>query len=344
VNNLPTLRDVAERAGVSLASASYALGRSGRQVGDGTRTRVLRAADELGYEPRRRGRPLRRALTVGAIVPDAANPFFADVLRAAGNHLRANGHRLLATYSGEDGETEGDLLRLIGTRVDALMLVPTRPVGRDVRNLAHRMPVVLMDRDGDAPELASVALDNVGSARNATRALIESGHRRIAIVNGPSRVSTARDRLQGYATALQEAGIAVRETYVQTGEFSSDTGRQAVHQLFRLPEPPEAIFSSSPLLTSGILPALQEHGIRWPDEVAFIGYGDAVWASLVQPPLTIIEQPTAEMGVTAAGMILSHTRSPLPPRRIILSSRLVLRESHWRTRPPPAGPPAPAVT
>lgn len=327
----PLLRDVAARAGVSLASASYALGHGRRSVSEPLRARVALAARELGYEPGPRGRRRSRGLTIGAIVPDATNAFFSETLRAMEAALRRDGHVLLTASSADSPEIEEDLVRYLRGKVDGLVLAPAGAAGPTFREMAASgMPVVLMDRDGQCPEVASVSMDNLESARRAARVLAESGQSRIAVVNGPTRVTTARDRLDGYILALEEAGIPLRQEYLWKGEFSFAAGRQAVHELLALSERPGAIFSTSAILTSGVLFGLKEHGMRWPDDLAVVGFGDAVWASLVEPTVTVVEQPTAQMGETAVGLLLARTQPPASPQHVVLTSSLVLRESHWR--------------
>lgn len=329
----PTLRAVAERAGVSLATASCALSRGRRSVSPTLRNRVFDAARELGYQPRPRGRPRGRSLTVGAVVPEATNSFFCQALRALQAALTARGHRLVVASSGDDPSVEDDLISRLASRIDGLVLTPAAGVTDATRALAARdLPVVLMDRDGDAPQFPSVSFDNFESARRATRVLLASGQRHIAIVNGPSRIGTARQRLGGYRAALSEAGVEVRDDYVRCDEFDAETARQAVHELLRLVNRPEAIFSASPISTSGVLLGLRDHRLRWPDDMAVVAFGDGVWASLVEPAVTVVEQPTAELGATAASLLLARTSSPHAAQHVVLSSRLVLRDSHWRSQ------------
>lgn len=329
-NHEPILRDVAARAGVSLASASYALGHGRRSVSEPLRARVIAAAEALGYEPRPRGRRRTRCLVVAAVVPDATNSFFAEALRSIDAALRRDGHMLVIASSGDDPRREDDLVRYLHGKVDGLILAPTEAAGPAFCALgASALPVVVMDRDGQLPTVASVSIDNRDSARRATRLLAESGQSEIAIVNGPLRVSTARDRLDGYLAGLEEAGLSVQHEFICEGEFSFAAGREAVHHLLALTTRPGAIFSTSAILTSGVLFGLKEHDLSWPDDIAIVGYGDAIWASLVEPTLTVIEQPTSEMGETAVRLLLDRTQPPHAAQHVVLRSNLVLRESHW---------------
>ena len=340
-----TLRDVAARAGVSLATASCALGQGRRGVSEEMRARVQSAADELGYELRPRGRRRGRPLYVGLVVPDVTNPFFATVTGAVSDVLAAEGHRVLIALSREDPELEDQVVSLLAARVDGLVLAPTARVGPATLALARRgMPVVLVDRDGGAPQLPSVAMDNFDSAYRATMILVESGFKRIALVNGPQRVSTARERTDGYLAALAAGGLERSDEWIWVGEFSLQDGRRSVDWLMQAPERPDAIFSTSAMLTSGVLSGIRQHGLHWPDDLAVVGFGDAVYASLVEPGVTVIEQPTRTMGETAARILLNRSSYQQEAPHVLLPSKIVLRDSHWRKAKPMARRPQRATT
>lgn len=323
-------RDVARHAGVSLATVSYVLNDGPRPVSAGLRERVLGAMRELGYERRGRGPRRRRPRTYGALVPRAMNSFFAAVLAAAEAALAERGHLLLVASSDDDLERERhQLLALRRAGIDGLLLTPCAALPPLVDELAGRgLPVVLVDRDGDVTHYPRITMSNYQSALRAVRVLTDSGHRRIALINGPETVGTAHDRVRGYRHALAMAGLEVRDQYVRSGPFDREFGRQAARALMALPEPPDAIFSSSVILTAGVIEGLQQLGLRWPDDVALIGFGDAPWASLLAPPVTTIDQPHQEMGRAAARLLLDAGAGK--PPHVVLDSHLILRESHWR--------------
>lgn len=335
-----TLRDVASRAGVSLATASCALGQSRRGVSDDMRARVQRAADELGYELRPRGRRRARPLCIGVVIPDMSNTFFSTLVGAVDEALAKEGHSMLVAPSREDPEVEDQAVSLLARRIDGLVLAPASQVGPATLALARGgMPVVLVDRDGGAPQLPSVTMDNFGSAYRATMILVESGFERIALVNGPQRISTARGRTEGYLAALAAGGLERNDDWMWVGEFTFQDARRSVDWLMQLPKRPDAIFSTSAVLTSGVLTGLREHGLRWPDDVAVVGFGDAVYAALVEPGVTVIEQPTRVMGETAARIVLNRATYQQDAPHVLLPSRIVLRDSHWRrARSKPASP------
>jgi LacI family transcriptional regulator len=239
---------------------------------------------------------------------------------------------LLVASSNDDPARELKALdAFVRARVDGLILTPTGDVPAGVDLLRSRgVPVVLMDRDGGETGLSRVVMDNYGSAFQATRLLIESGHRRIALVNGPQRISTARERLRGYRDALEQAGLRVDDKYVRLGPFTFEHGRQATLDLLALSRRPDAIFSSSVILTTGVLWSLRARRLRLPEDIAVVGFGDAAWASLVTPTLTVVEQPARQLGEVAARLLLSANGEQADGQQLVLESHLILRESHRR--------------
>lgn len=326
------MRDVARAAGVSLATVSYVINRGPKPVGEDTRKRVVAAMHRVGYQAGLRTRAKTRTLTIGAIVPDPTNSFFTQVMAGVESVVEPPGHMLVVASSDDDPERElKALIALARARVDGLILTPTGDVPDKVERIRSRgVSVVLMDRDGGDTHLSRVVMDNYGAAFRATRLLIESGHRRIALVNGPERISTARERLRGYRDALQKAGIKLDEAYVRLGPFTAEHGRQSTLDLLSLPKRPDAIFSSSVILTSGVLWALRARRLRWPEDIAIVGFGDAAWAELVTPTLTVVEQPARQLGEVAARLLLSSTGDSTAGQQLVLESQLILRESHRR--------------
>ncbi len=327
------MRDVARAAGVSLATVSYVVNEGPRPVSERSRRRVRTAIRELGYEVR----PKRAAtLTIGVVVPDATNTFFSRAVAGIQSALGAGGHLGLVASSGDDGNRELELVRLmLRCRVDGLVITPTAGLPEEVERLPGAgTPVVVMDRAGGTTSLNSVTMNNYDSAFKAVRLLVDSGHRRIALLNGPDRVDTARERLRGYEAALRFAGLPVVPQYVRGVPFTLEAGAEATRELLALDTPPGAIFSSSVVLTAGALTALHERGLRWPDDVAIVGFGDAVWAPMMTPPLTVVEQPAERIGEMSAQLLLATLRQggPRTGQRVVLESRIVLRDSHWGRR------------
>jgi len=326
------MRDVARAAGVALATVSYVVNRGPKPVGEATRKRVIAAMHRVGYQAADRSRARTRSLTIGLVVPDPSNSFFSLALAGAESVISAQGHMLVTASSNDDPAGERKALAALSrARVDGLILTPTGDVPAEVERLRSRgVPVVLMDRDGGDTSLSRVVMDNYGSAFQATRLLIESGHRRIALVNGLERISTARERLRGYRDALDQAGLAFDEKYVRLGPFTFEHGRQSMLDLLSLSKRPDAVFSSSVLLTTGVLWSLRARRLRWPEDIAVVGFGDAAWASLVTPTLTVVEQPARQLGEVAARLLMSSNGESARGQQLVLESHLILRESHRR--------------
>ena len=325
----PTMRDVARVAEVSLATVSYVVNDGPRPVSAHVRRRVLAVIEELGYV----ARPRRSAgLTIGVILPHATNAFFARTVAGIEAAL-GDGEHVLVSSSGEDPARERELLALmVRHHVDGLILTPCGAVTPEMEQLPrHGTPVVVMDRDAANTPLNAVTMNNYASAAKATRLLIDSGHRRIALLNGPERVDTARDRRRGYLASLRAAGLPVVAQYIRDIEFGRESGAAATGELLSLDTPPDAIFSSSLVLTAGMLSAIQERGLRWPEDIAIVAFGDAIWAQLMSPPLTVVEQPAERLGTTAVQLLMSSIRDggPRTGQRIVLESQIVLRDSHW---------------
>src|SRR3982751_5150372 len=269
-----TMRDVARAAGVSLATVSYVVNGGPRPVSTQSRRRVLAAIDELGYAARRR----RSAeLTLGLIVPHATNAVFARVVAGVEAALGPDEY-VLTCSSGEDPARERELIRLmLAHKVDGLLVTPCAEVPPEVARLpALGVPVVVLDRDAASTSLNAVTMNNYGSAVKATRLLAASGHRRIALLNGPERGGTARERRRGYLASLEAPGLPAVRQYVRDVEVGREYGATATRELLGLDSPREAIFSTSLILTAGMLGAIRERGLRWPDDVAIVGFGDGI--------------------------------------------------------------------
>jgi DNA-binding LacI/PurR family transcriptional regulator len=326
-----TMREVARLAEVSLATVSYVANNGPKPVSHGLRDRVVAAMAELGYRRTRRGRTRQHPLTIGVLVPDMTNLFFSRVIGAIGSLLQAEGHMVMASSSNGDPDREAQLLAAFERlQVNGLLVTPVHGVPATLKRLAtDGLPTVLMDWNGADSSLNRVVLDNYHSALQATRLLLDGGHRRIALVSGASTASSAQERLRGYRDALRMAGMP-EAGLVRSGPFSHDHGRAAALDLLSLPEPPDAIFCGGVLLTLGVLQALRERRLRWPDDIAVVGYGDARWASVVVPALTVIEQPVEQLGEMSVKLLLSAVDRVATGQHVVLDSRLVVRESHWR--------------
>jgi LacI family transcriptional regulator len=326
-----TIRRVADRAGVSIATVSR-VSVDPRAVSDKLRLRVQEAARALNYRPSRAARTLRvgTSQAVGVVIPDLENPFFTAVVRGIEGVLQAAGYMLLLANSDEDAARERNILETLrADGVAGIIFVPingARDAYREV--LAPPLQVVAVDRSPSNLRPDLVTVDNVQGTRAGVEHLLALGHREVALLGGPSRHSTAKEREEGYALALQAAGRPIRPELVYHGDFREGGGYDGMRALMALPRRPTAVFVANNLMTLGAFRALHEAGIRIPDEVALVGFDDMPWATSLNPPLTATSQPSQEIGSAAADLLLDRIARPdRAIRHLILETRLVVRAS-----------------
>ena len=326
-----TVRQVAVRAGVSTATVSRVLAGSGH-VAENLRRRVVDAARALDYRPNRAARSLRirRSLTVGVLVPDVQNPFFTGILRGLESVLEGDGFTFLLGNS--DGRPERERLYIDTLRDEGaagFIIVPTDGDQESYRVLQSAgVPIVTIDRTAAGLKADQVTVTNQDGVRGAVHHLIGLGHRRIGFIGGPAEINVARERLAGYEQALAEHHIALDPGLVQPGDFQQTGGYRAMLALLETATRPSAVFVANNLMTLGAVQALHERGVRIPGEVAIIGFDDMPWATSLQPPLTAVAQPTKEIGIAAAQLLVARLRDPDRPfRRVVLETQLIVRGS-----------------
>lgn len=327
---MATIHDVADRAGVSTATVSRAL--NGKSTVDPELVaRVAAAAHALDYRPNAVARNLRRqATTVWAlIISDIENPFFTAVARGVEDVAQAAGHSVVLCNSDEDLDKEARYLQVaVAERVAGVVLSPTA-TDTDIGPLVeHGIPVVAIDRP-----LAGISTVLVGSrtgARDATAHLIAAGYHRIGCITGPQRVSTAEDRVDGYADALRAAGRRLNYRLVRHVDFKVAGGRRAAERLLGGSRPPDALFVANSLMAIGALQALAARGLRTGRDVGLVAFDDAPWTQLVDPPITVVAQPAYAIGEAAGRLLADHTNGP---RTVTLDAELIVRGSAVRRRP-----------
>lgn len=332
---MTTMHDVATRAKVSVTTVSHVINET-RPVSEELRARVLAAMDELGYRPNRLARSLRKGQThtIGMIVPDNTNPFFAEVARGVEDTSFKHEHNLILCNS--DGDLEKELVYtnvLAERQVDGILFVAAGISTEHIAALQkRRIPVVVVDRHIPDVAVDSVFTDNAGGGRQAVQHLIDLGHRRIACITGPSDVTPSAERVAGYRDVLAENGITVRDEYVVRGDFKYESGYRAAQHLMELAPSPTAIFACNDLMAVGVISALSAMGLHIPEHLSVVGFDDVRLASFTIPPLTTIAQRKYEIGVIAATLLLERIVNPeLPPRRELLETHLKVRQS---TAPP----------
>lgn len=326
---MATIQDVAKRAGVSVATVSRHL--SGQQVR--AAAAVERAVAELAYRPNASARSLKtgRRGAVGVIVPDISNPFFAAVVKGLERAIPDSSIRMLLANSEESAEIEAELLADLVDRVDGFVLAPANEEDSAPLQLAQRgLPVVLLDRKvADTDPHDVVLVDNVGGAASAARHLLELGHRRIAMINGPANTTPGRERRAGFLAALEEAGVSTLPEHDLLGDFKEASGHDLAHQLMSLPTPPTALFTANNQMTVGALHALQELGIDVPRQLSLIGFDDLRLGSLLRPPLTCVARDEVRQGELVMTLLLRRLHGDVdgPARQEVLPTELIVRGS-----------------
>lgn len=321
-----TIRDVARQSGVSIATVSRALAGS-TIVAASTRERVRRAAAELGYQPNRAARQLvtGRGQAIGLVLPDLQNSFYASVAKGMQRRVRAAGLSAMIADTDEDPDAEREVLDQLSVVVDRLVLASPRVSDGDLRDLAERCAVVLINRE--LPGLASVVGDNAGGIRQSVTHLLALGHRRIGYAGGPA-TSWSDERRRAGLAALD---LAAGEEIVDLGSFrASQAGGVAAADL-AIAAGVTAVIAFNDQLALGVLGRLAERQVPVPQQLSVVGFDDVPVARLLAPPLTTVAVPTIEIGERAAGLLVDPHPGGEPPQ-IVLDVELQVRRS---SAPPP---------
>lgn len=324
-----TINDVAIAAEVSTATVSRYL--SGQQVRNGDR--IQRAIEALSFRPSPAARSLKSGVTrsIGVVVPDVTNPYFAAVVKGIESVSSVGDYSIFLCNSDEQVEREQKLLAQLQGRVDGIILAPATEGGETLGGLQRLgVPIVFLDRElTEEDGFDTVLVDNYEGGRQAAEYLLELGHQDIGLISGPLNTTPGRGRHEGFLGALEAGGVDLDEDYLHVGDFRSGSGYQATLRLLALPRPPTAIFAANNMMSIGALRALHDMGVRLPADVSFIGFDDLELGELLTPPLTAIDRPMTEQGVLAMRLLLNRLDglAEPSPRRIVLETRLIVRGS-----------------
>jgi LacI family transcriptional regulator len=328
-----TIRDVARLAGVSLGTASNVLNNPDI-VAVPTRQRVLDAIAKTGFVRSTAAHQLRagKSLTVGVVVLDLANPFFAEMARGAEEVLMKRGYVLMVCSSDESTEQERRYLSALEEhRVDGLLITPAERDLSGLRALTGRgIPTVLLDRDGEGVGLCSVTVDDVRGGELAAAHLLALGHKQVAFVNGPTTIRQCADRRRGARRAYKKLGLRAGDGLWEIGvpALSVEQGERAASLLLARKPRPTAVMCANDLLALGVLKGLAGAGVGVPQEIALVGYDDVAWASMLSPPLTSVRQPKYELGAAAATLLLEEAEGAGHEHRAVrFEPELVVRAS-----------------
>ncbi len=331
---MATIREVAEKAGVSFTTVSHVINHT-RFVSEETRQRVLDAMKQLNYRPNALARSLRRGQThtLGLILPDSSNPFFAEIAHNVESAAFKLGYSVILCNTERDPQREQLYVEVLSEKqVDGVMFIAAADQIASLQLLISLdLPVVVVDRQLPDLELDSVLTDNRQGGRLATQHLIELGHRRIACISGPSNLTPSGERLTGFREAMAEAGLEVDEALILRGDYHPESGRLCTSQLLRSPEPPTAIFACNDLMAYGALRAVAEAGCQAPRDVSIVGFDNIELSGYTSPPLTTIAQPKEEIGRLATLLLAERmANKALAPRKILLPTEIMIRGSSGR--------------
>jgi LacI family transcriptional regulator len=329
---MPNIRDVAKLAGVAPITVSRVVN-GADSVTEDTRQRVQQAIDQLHYVPNSLARSLRsrQSHTIALIVSDITNPFWTTVARGVEDTAAENDYRTILCNTDENPAKETNYLNLlVGRRVDGIIVAPaTREKKRLALLKQVQVSCVLIDRRVEGFKADLVYGDSRTGARLLLDHLIELGHRRIALINGPSTISTAQDRADGYRESLEQHGLNIDESLIFQGEFKQESGYRLVKQALVCNPRPTAIFAANNFIALGVLQALQEANLRVPEDIALVCIDDIPYLSAIDPFLTVAAQPAYEMGESAARLLVERltTNRTGKMREVVLAPQLIIRRS-----------------
>ena len=328
---MPTVLDVAKRAGVAPITVSRVINNSG-YISQATRERVEAAAKELGYVPNTIARGLRskRTMTLALVVTDITNPYFTLMARGVEDVAGDSGYTVVYCNSDESEAKEEKYVNILAQRqVDGVLLVPSCGNVKTIKFLlSNDITVVALDRRVSGVEIDSVRSDSQDGANRLINLLIRLGHKRIAMITGPKDVSTSVDRVTGYQQALSEADLDENEL-VYYGAFNQESGYEFTNQAMLHSPRPTAIFGANNFITIGIIKALHDLKIDVPGDVSVVGFDDLPESMLVNPFITVARQPAYEMGRIATELLLKRISIELDEeyQELILPTEIIEHDS-----------------
>ncbi|CAI8995731.1 LacI family DNA-binding transcriptional regulator [Pseudomonas sp. YuFO20] len=327
---MATIKDVAALAGISYTTVSHVVNKT-RPVSEEVRVKVEAAIKTLDYVPSAVARSLKAktTATIGLLVPNSLNPYFAELARGIEDYCERNGYCVILCNSDDNPDKQRSYLRvLLEKRIDGLIVASAGGDSGLAQGLANvRTPMVIVDRALEGVDADLVRIDHEYGAYLATRHLLELGHRDIATISGPATTSVAQMRLAGFCRALAEAGLSVAPERMLESDFTSTGGYSAAATLLEH-NPPSAIFAANDMIGFGVLRAAAERNIRVPTDLSVIGFDDIQMSRYVYPALTTVGQSILQLGEMAAGVLLRRIATPtLSTEQRIVTPSIVMRES-----------------
>lgn len=327
-----SIKDVARVAGVSTATVSRVLS-NGTHIRPEVRERVMKAVEELAYRPNLLARSLRsqHSTTIGLIVSDIRNPFFTSISRAIEDTAYEQGYSIVLCNTDENAEKETIYLNVMQDQnVAGVIFSPTRQTAENFTATNNTFPMVILDRSVKDADVDMVLLDNVDAGYRLTTHVLDSGYRHIAALCGEMS-TTGRERYAGFEKALRAHDLSPQAEQVKFIQPKIEIGYATTLKLLDAAQPLDALFTTNSMLAAGALQAIRERNLTIPNEIALVTFDETTWASLVQPSITLIAQPTYEIGKTATELLLQRIADPArPTRQVILKGQLLVRDSTSR--------------
>lgn len=267
----------------------------------------MAAVRKLKYQPNHFARSLRQQVskTVGLLITDILNPFYASIAKGVQDFIYDKGYHLILCNTDEDAEKERTYIQTLRSfQLQGLIVVPMKSTQANIQELTH-LPIIEVDRLTNGTGTRAVLVDNVRGARDAVEHLIDLGHRKIALISGDLDVTTGEERLRGYLNALRAANITLDPHWIIESNHTDEGGYSAMAQLLKLKPDnrPTAVFGFNSATTAGAIRCILEKGLRIPTDISVVGFNDSPWAQRMSPPLTVVAQPSYEIGWTAGEML-----------------------------------------
>jgi len=329
-----TIQDVARVAGVSVATVSRVINKSGT-VTQKTRDVVLEAIKQLEYRPNLLGRNLRRTETklILALLPTIANPFYSRIVKGMEDIAHKNGFNVLLCNTDSNADRERVYLELLkNRRADGVIFMAPEISCEELSEIGRSFPVVQCCEYKENTHVPRVTIDNFVAAKKAVKHLILLGNRRIGMISCRNSFLSTIRREQGYKAAIEEAGIEYDERLIVYGDYSFKSGYRAASNILMQNERAEAIFSISDIMAIGALRAARDKGLRVPEDLAVVGFDNISFASMCDPMLTTISQPKYDLGCTAMELLIKKVKGEMEvPAEVVLENELVIRETTIKT-------------
>ncbi|SDW78632.1 LacI family DNA-binding transcriptional regulator [Paenibacillus sp. CF384] len=328
-----TIYDVAREAGVSIAAVSQVINGKGK-ISEERRASIISVMEQLNYKPSLIASALtgKKTYTLGLLIPDISNPFFAEIARAVEDQGDVHGYSLvICSTDNKDERVERYLNLLQQKSVDGIIIGTGIDSGELLDKLQKKsIPFALIAREMPGHDLATVVVDDYEGGRMAARHLLDLGHTRMAVLAEHPKVMSSQERIRGFQDEVIEAGLQIPEYMVKmSGHDLVRDGRRGASELLRYADRPTAVFCCNDLLAIGALQAAKEMSVRVPEELSIVGFDNTILATVTDPLLTTVSQPTEQMGQLVVDLVLSKNNAGKPgdSKRIVLKPELVIRQS-----------------